>query len=138
MRLRLKEDPREWRKFAWVLSVVVVALTALFLWRHPESRLGPGVTLMLALLVFVTGTVQPRWFRPIYRGAMTGAHYAGQFFGRVLLAVIFVVLITPLSLLLRGIGKDLLHLRRPSQGSEQEEGTYWRPVRPPGPLDRLF
>jgi len=33
MRPKLKEDPREWRKFAWA-ALAVVAIVAVVLWRR--------------------------------------------------------------------------------------------------------
>lgn len=138
MRLRLKEDPREWRKFSWALAGALVLATALLVWRQHAVGTGTTVLGVLALGVLATGTLRPRWYRPVYRVAMTGAHYAGQVFGRVLLAVVFLVLVTPLGLLLRALGKDLLHLQEPNPQPDGEHVSYWHPTRPPGPLDRMF
>ena len=53
--------------------------------------------------------------------------------GRVALALLFLLVVTPLGLLLRALGKDLLRLKRPKQAS-----TYWQESRPSTPLERLF
>jgi hypothetical protein len=64
---------------------------------------------------------------------MTASFHVGQVMGRVLLVVFFFLLVTPVGILLRWLGKDLLHLRRNAQRT-----TYWEPARPEGSLERLF
>jgi len=53
--------------------------------------------------------------------------------GRVVLAVIYLLILTPAGLALRLAGKDPLQLRRPPHAP-----TYWRPAKDSSPLDRLF
>jgi hypothetical protein len=64
---------------------------------------------------------------------MTASFHVGQVTGKVLLTVFFLLVVTPLGLLLRITGKDLLGLKR-----NLEDASYWRDSRPPGPLDRQF
>jgi hypothetical protein len=63
---------------------------------------------------------------------MTVSFYFGKVIGTVLLSVFFLVVITPISLLMRMAGKDLLHLKKRSAE------TYWRSAKPPSTLDRMF
>jgi hypothetical protein len=56
-----------------------------------------------------------------------------QVAGRVVLAILFFIVMTPLGLLLRMCGKDPLRLRRPA-GAE----SYWSEARRTTPLERLF
>jgi hypothetical protein len=65
--------------------------------------------------------LRPRLFRPVYRGVMTASFYVGQGMGRVLLAIFFVTVLSPLALM-RLLGKDLLRLKRDAKAE-----TYWRP-----------
>lgn len=133
MRLRLKEDQREWRKFGLVLVLVLAGLGGLA-WGVgwvPEVGFQVGLGVLAAALA--AGALRPRWIRPLYRGAMTASFYAGQVMGRVVLVLIFFVLVIPLGWCLRLLGKDLLHLRRQPQRT-----TYWEAARPAGSLDRLF
>lgn len=133
MRLRLKEDPVEWRKFALVFALagaVVLGLSWRIGW---VADVGFQAGLLLLIVGLLAGSLRPRWVRPIYRGAMTASFHVGQVMGRVLLVVFFFLLVTPMGILLRWLGKDLLHLRRNAQRT-----TYWEPARPEGSLDRLF
>ena len=64
---------------------------------------------------------------------MTASWHVGQVMGRLLLTVLFLLLVTPLGLLLRLLGKDLLELKR-----RPDAASYWHVAKKPGPLDRMF
>ncbi|MCL4178904.1 MAG: hypothetical protein KJ072_14330 [Verrucomicrobia bacterium] len=133
MRLKLRDNPREWQKFAAV-GALFFAIVSGLLWRKswiPDSALR-GILVTLALLLALA-LVCPAWYRPPYLAAMRFSHAAGQVVGRVLLVLCFVLLVTPLALLLRLLGHDLLRLRR-----SRDARTYWRPARRPGHHDRSF
>jgi hypothetical protein len=133
MRPRLKEDPREWRKFAGAALAALWLVTGL-LWhrgrlpQHALQALG-----VLSLLVVGVMGLRPHWLRALYRPAMTFGFYLGQGVGRALLALAFVLVFVPLGLMLRLTGKDLLRLKR-NPGA----ATYWEAARRPSPFDRQF
>ena len=133
MKLKLKEEPREWLKFTAVMALTS-ALVAFGLhrrqWLGREAFLGCLMALAIALGVCA---VRPRWFWGFYRIGMTASWHVGQLMGRVLLTLLFLLVVTPLGLLLRLLGKDLLELKRQPNAT-----SYWRPVRKQGPLDRQF
>jgi hypothetical protein len=132
MKLKLREEPKEWFKFTAVMALVA-GLVAVLLYRRKvigvETMAGVGIIIALAL---VTSAIQPRWFRGFYRVGMTASFLAGQALGWVWLILLFLVVLTPLGLLLRAFGKDLLAVRR------RKTDTYWRTARPPGGFDRQF
>lgn len=133
MRLRLKEDPREWRKFLAV-AVVFGGLAATLAWRRGWlTGAGCARIALLLVVVGVAGALQPRWVRPVYRLAMTMSHHVGGVMGRVLLFALFVLVVTPLGWVLRLMGRDLLE-RRLDPGA----ATYWRPPTRSGSLDRMY
>lgn len=132
MKLKLKEDPREWLKFTVVMAFAVALIT--FLLHRKQAvplkvALGVGAALALALLVCAA---RPRWFRGFYRAGMTASFHVGQVMGRVMLTVFFLLVVTPLGLALRLCGKDLLATKRRTTAS------YWRAAKPVGPFDRQF
>lgn len=133
MKLNLKEDPKEWFKFTMVMALVVVIITALLI----HSKKLPPIALVLvgALLHFtlVACWVRPVWFRGFYRGGMTVSFRIGQVLGFIWLSIFYLLILTPLGLLLRLFGKDLLALRR-----VKSLKSYWREAKPPGPFDRMF
>jgi hypothetical protein len=133
MRLKFKEDPREWRKFTWLTLVGFTLLSSLLRWR----KVLPGSVWLSLLGLFgllaVVCAFRPTWFRGYYRTTTRVGFHVTQFVGRVILFLVFLLVVTPLGLCLRLAGKDLLRLRRDTKAE-----SYWQPARPPGPLDRLF
>ena len=133
MRLKLKENPREWQKFVGVIAFMIATLSALATRRGALSKrmlIGIGMVLALAL---ITSWIRPRWFRGFYRMGMTLSFHIGQVMGRVLLTLFFYVVVTPMALILRGSGKDLLRLRR-----APEAASYWQSARNGKNFERMF
>jgi hypothetical protein len=133
MRPRLKEDPREWRKFTGASLAALWILTGL-LWHRDALPLRSlqAVAILSGFIALVAG-FRPRALRVFYRLAMTLGFHLGQGIGRLLLALIFLLVVAPLGLALRLSGRDLLHLRRGPKDS-----SYWQPARSISPLDRQF
>lgn len=133
MRLKLKENPREWQKFTAVIAVLFAALSWLAYrraWIPKETWLA-----IIAILIFVVivSLFFPRWFRPLYRGGMTLSFHIGQVIGTILLTLIFLFVLTPIALLLRLAGKDLLAIKRDPNAT-----TFWQPAKPSNDFDRMF
>jgi hypothetical protein len=132
MKLKLKEEPKEWLKFTAVMAVLGVVMAALLHRRRLIAiEVVAGVSIALALAICACA-VRPRWFRGFYRAGMTASFRVGQALGWVWLTIFFVLLLTPLGLLLRLCGKDLLEVKR------RKTDSYWRAARPPGGFDRQF
>jgi hypothetical protein len=133
MKLKLKEEPKEWRKAAWMGALGLAIFSSLLRWRGVLSGKVWGLILCLLEIAAVAATLRPGWFRGYYRfTAKVGFGFA-QAAGRAVLALVFFVLIIPLGLILRMLGKDPLSLRRP-----QDAESYWSEARRKSSLDRLF
>ena len=130
--LRLKENPREWQKFVAVMGTAANLVVWMLWWRGRLSLAVPLAVATLALLVLTTALIRPRWFRGFYRAGMTVSYHIGQVVGKVLLTVFFFLFLTPLGLLLRLMGKDLLKLKRSSSQ------TWWQPAKNNRDFDRMF
>ena len=133
MKLTLKEDPKEWVKFAAVMATVVGVVAWMLQRRGLFGREILSGLLGVLLLAVLIGALRPRWLRGFYRQGMTVSWHVGQVFGRVWLTVFFLFVLTPMGLFLRCLGKDLLQLKRPRNTS-----SYWRTAKPPGPFDQQF
>jgi len=133
MRLKLKEDPREWLKFAAVFAVVLGMATVWF-WRKQviAQNVLTGILITLSLALGAA-KLRPRLARPLYRGGMTISFYLGQVIGRVLLAIFFLCALTPVGLLLRLLGKDLLRLKRNATAT-----SYWESAKFSDKFERMF
>ena len=132
MRLKLREEPKEWQKFIAVLMVVPIVGTALMwrkrVWGAEVFYVAVGIAVVLVLV----SLIWPRPFRGVYRVGMTMSFYVGQAMGMVLLTIFFFLFVTPLALVLRFAGKDVLRLKR-SKGE-----SYWQPSKSNTHFDRQF
>jgi hypothetical protein len=133
MRVKLKEDPREWRKSTLLTLLALAVLSSVLGWRG----ILPIAALRLVLAVLAVASVSalffPRWFRGYYRLSTRFGFWLSLVIARIILTGLFLVVITPLGLILRVSGKDTLRLKRsPSSPS------YWNSAKPISPLDRLF
>lgn len=133
MKLRLSENPKEWRKAALVWTAALAAAAVLLAIRGRVTQVQAVAAIAGLAALGAASWIRPALFRPVYRFVMTITFYVGQFVGRVLLVVFFLIAVTPLALLLRLMGKDLLKCRRPAR-----ETSYWRPAPALGDLRKLF
>ncbi len=131
--LRLKEKPVEWIKFTAVIGVAVNLVAWMLWWRGRMAFEVPIATAVGAALAVGTALVRPRWFRGFYRGGMTVSFHIGQVIGKVLLTLFFFLVVTPMGLLLRLFGKDLLHLHW-----DRQDTTWWQPAKNSRQFDRMF
>ena len=130
----LKKTPSDWKKyllsFTSMLSIVVgVLIWKLFItWQTAYVAWGViGLLLIVGLLSnIVSGAV--------YRVGMAIGFQIGRVFGAVLLFLMFCVVIAPLGLFLRLIGKDLLNFRA---FKNLKIKSYWVTSNTPGSIDQM-
>lgn len=104
-------EPRTLRQFAglWVAFFLTLAV-----WQH--------WALGVVAVVGLAGLVWPGLMRPLFVGWMVLVFPIGWVVARVLLALVFYVIVTPIGLGLRLTGRDALGRRlRP------ESDSYWEP-----------
>ena len=118
------------RQFAALCLLVFGGLAA---WQVLDGRAG-GFTALLAGAagIGILGLVRPAAVRPLFVAWLIVAFPIGWTVSRLMLALVFFGLFTPLALFFRLMGRDELRLRRPTDQS------LWRPKAPPaGPDDYL-
>lgn len=129
----LKDEPRQWRKSALQALLGLGLLVSLLAWRHVVSiNVWRGLLALLAAGASAA-ILKPRWFRPYHLLSIRIGFVLSQWLGRVLLALFFLLILTPVGWALRLAGKDSLWLKRPRNAA-----TYWQDAKEAGPLDRLF
>jgi len=119
---------RELRRFGFVMAGAFGVFGVIAVWRDKSW----GVySLALAGAFFLVGLIFPRLLAPIEAGWMAFARVMSVVMTYVILTLSYYLVITPMGLLMRLLGKDLLELKRkPAQSS------YWVPVDPDGPCGR--
>lgn len=132
MKLKLKEDPKEWRNFTLIFCAVVLVACALAARRGASRQVvvsGCGLGAIVGLLAIW----YPPAFRGFYRGAMAISFRIGQVMGKVILGAVYLLVVTPLGLALRVAGKDPLEIR-----PGKEKASYWKEARQAGDFERQF
>ena len=133
MRLHFKEDPREWRKAALLGLIGPAAILGFLRYRGTVSTACLAAALALIALAALGAWVRPRWFRGYYRFTNRLGFYAIEVLGRVVLAALFFLILTPFGCVMRLFGKDLLQLKAP-----RDKKTFWQTARQDGSLDSMF
>jgi hypothetical protein len=123
--LPLAPSPRTLRQFA---ALWIVVLGGLACWQGllRERPVLGAVLGVAAVAVGVPGLARPSLVRPVFVALTVATFPVGWVLARVVLAVVFYGLFTPLALVFRLAGRDALALRRPS-----DRASYWEPKPPP-------
>lgn len=131
--LRLSEKPLEWIKFTAVIGVALNGVLGMLWWKVGLPGVVCLVAAVLAVLAVTAAAIRPHSFRGFYRGGMNFSFQIGQVMGKALLTVFFFALVTPMGLLLRVLGKDLLRLKK-----KPDQATYWQKAKSSREFDRMF
>lgn len=127
-RPRRPKTLRELRNFGLVMAGAFALLGAVAAWRGR-----PAAPYLFALVVvfLLPALAWPRILAPIERGWMKLAEAIGSVMTVVILTLAFIVVFTPMGLILRLLGKDLLGVK-----PDRKLQTYWTPVEVDGPATR--
>jgi hypothetical protein len=115
----LKTDTPDLRKFGLLVGGVLCVFGLLLLLRHKTNY--PYLFWPGAVLIAV-GAVWPRVLKYPYIAWMTMAFALGFIMSQVILTLFFFLLVTPISLFARLVGKDFLNRKLDPQAT-----TYWIP-----------
>ena len=133
MKLKLKDEPKEWRKTALLTVLGLGLISSLLRWRHVFGTRTWLTILSVLALIAICASLRPRWFRSYHLFSMRLGFVVSRVLGRILLTLFFLFVLTPVGWILRLLGKDLLQLKRRSNAT-----THWQPSKEPSSLDRLF
>jgi hypothetical protein len=133
MRLKLNEDPGEWRKSACLSALGLAVAGTVLHWRRVLPAGGWLAELAALALIALGAWLRPRWFRGYYRFSSRMGFAIVEWGGRAVLALFFLFVVTPLGLVLRAAGKDPLRLKRPPRSA-----TCWSQSKESSPLERMF
>ena len=119
----LRTERRDLRKFGALMGTVLAIICAIVLWRQglPASTVAIAIG-CLALVFLAMGAVAPLGLRPVYIVWMALAIALGFIMTRVILTLVFFLVITPIGLVMRALGKDPL-----TKGPDSSLDSYWIP-----------
>lgn len=118
MAIKKRVEAVEAKKFGVILGVGLLLLAGYFLWReHPmRAYVVGGIGAASLLLPFV---IPPLWLK-IFRLWMKFAEGLSWVMTRVILSVFFFLILTPVGLFMRILGKNPLDLK-----FRDNKATYW-------------
>lgn len=119
-------DTKELRRFGIIMAVAFGVIGGLLLWRGREHYFW---FLILSGAFLLLGIAVPNLLRPAYKTWMTLAGIMGWFMTRIILIVLFYLVVTPIGLLMRLLGKDFLELKLDRSSAV----SYWIPREGPKP-----
>ena len=119
----LPAEPRDLRKFSLTVGVAFVVLWAVFAHALPYL-LGKGGDLpilwQIGVALAVVGSALPRVVKPLFYAWMTLALALGYVMTRVLLTLFFFLVLTPVALIFKLIGRDALQRKL-----DRDAPSYW-------------
>jgi hypothetical protein len=115
----LPRDDRSLRRFGITMAVVLAALgiASLIIGRH---TLRGGALLMVAVAFLLPALLKPQSLMGVRSAWMALALGIGWWVSRLLLLLSFVLLVTPLALIMRLVGRDPM-----ARKWDPEATTYW-------------
>ena len=130
---------RQLRQFGWISLVAFPLLVWLWTGRPVREGWTPavgyavGIAAAIGVLFALFAVVKPRLLRPVFVGLCVVFWPVGVAVGEVLFAAVFFLLVTPVALFFKLIGRDALERR-----IDKSARTYWKPRKPPGGPESYF
>jgi len=123
---------RELRQFSVALVVACAVIGGLLWWKLGPNRFSQVLWLGGPALAAL-GWISPPAMRPVFIGLSLLAFPIGYVVGFVALALVYYLLVTPIGLVFRLIGRDSMHRK-----FDRSADTYWiRRAKSP-PVKRYF
>ena len=114
---QLPTDKVTLRKFGLVVGGVFAAIGAFLLWRDISWAI---VFVYIGAPLILLGAILPNILRPVYIAWMSLAVVLGAIVTRILLTLFFFLVITPVGLVFKIIGRDAL-----TRKIDRSATTYW-------------
>ncbi len=123
----------ELRKFGVIALVVLTAVSVVLRFVFKAGIVVPACVFTAGFCIFVTTLVSAKAARIIYLGLTFAAMPVGFVISVVLMAVFYYLVLTPVGLVFRLLGRDPLNRR-----FEPRAPTYWTPRRRVDSVERYF
>lgn len=115
------------RSFGLTVGIVLAIIGGVRLYGHTLTVTEISF-FAAALLLIVTGFVAPKLLKPANRAWLKFGRLLFMISSPVMMALIFASAFVPTGLMMRLLGKDILHLKLDAQAD-----SYWTDKDPPGP-----
>ena len=117
----IKSGKKQLREFGLTIGIILAILGAIALWRDKPIAI-PLLVTAGAFIGFGLGFPKP--LKPIHKIWMSFSIIIGFFVSRLILSVLFYAVLTPIGLIMRIFGKDIL-----DQRIDKNKHSYWQEVK---------
>ena len=119
--LNLNPSKKDLRVFS-LASLAFLAFVAWIVW-HKTGSLAAALVLVLAgCAIGLAGFAAPRVVRPLFIVLMVVNYPIGWLVSHVMMGLIFYLVVTPLGVIMRLLGRDPMERR-----FDRDAKTYWKP-----------
>ncbi len=119
----------ELKKFGFTMAAVFIVIAGLQFYRGRNTAFLIFTALTAAFML--PAIVQPTILRPIEKGWMKFGEVMGNITTPIIVTLTFFIVVTPIGILCRVFGKDMLGLK-----IDRNCKSYWIPTKPDGPASR--
>ncbi|NQU66882.1 MAG: hypothetical protein HQ510_02965 [Candidatus Marinimicrobia bacterium] len=113
----IKSETSDLRKFGITIGIVSIVIAGFFYWKNKESF---QLLLTVGTVLCILGAVIPFVLKPVHWIWMSFATILNWFMTRVILSLLFYMIVTPIGLISRMLGKQFLKLKW-----NKAKPTYW-------------
>jgi hypothetical protein len=114
---KLNLDRQSLKKFGITMGIAFLAISLLIFIKHRHSILPTSI---ISAIFFIFAFTMPNILKPIYVIWMRLAFILSWINTRIILFIVFYLIISPLGLLMRLFGADLLERK-----IDKQKDTYW-------------
>ena len=115
---KTRDELKNLRHFGIAFAVILIVFGAIHFLKH--RMILSQWFCSVGLIVLCLGLLAPRMLRHVYAVFLKVAHAIGWFNTRVIIILIYYVILTPIALIVRIFGKDLLNRK-----IEKNISSYW-------------
>ena len=113
----IKGDKSDWKKFGMTMGIILAVIGFYLLWKKNNYA---QYVLILAAAFFILGLVIPLALKPVYKAWMALSVIMGFIMTKVIMAIIFYLIVTPIGLVASLTGKKFLDMT-----IDKKAKSYW-------------
>ncbi len=133
VQINWKPTRRTLKQFGWIALGMGIVLSVVLRWLHGLPPVGMAVLVGFGVLALVFGYLWPAAARVLFVGLSLLTAPIGFVLGLVVLAAFYFLILTPVGLVFRLIGRDVLRRRWPDR-----DPSAWVPHRRTDDMQRYF
>ena len=113
----IKSEKSDLRNFGITIGIILLIISGFLFWKEKESF---QIFLVFGIILSLIAIAIPSVLKPVYWMWMIFATILGWIMTRVILSILFYIIVTPIGLIARLLGKQFIELQW-----NKESSTYW-------------